>query len=89
MTTLPPAPEAPLQLILCGCSKSVCEASRCKCKNSYLYSTDLRCCGAEEDPCKIIPASNMLMTFERQFSCGVRHFFKYINKKALQSDLDV
>ena len=89
MTTLPPVPEAPPQLILCGYSKSVCKASRCTCKDSHLYSTDLCCCDAEEDPCKIFPASNMLMTFERQFSCGVRHFFKYINRKALQSDLDV
>ena len=28
MTTLPPAPEAPLQLIKCGCIKSVCKTSR-------------------------------------------------------------
>ena len=43
MTTLPPDPEAPLQLIKCGCSKSVCETSRCKCKGNHLhvYGTDL------------------------------------------------
>ena len=28
LTTLHPAPETPLQLIKCGCSKSVCETSR-------------------------------------------------------------
>ena len=41
MITLPPAPEAPLQLIKCGCSKSVCEISRHKCKANHLYCTDL------------------------------------------------
>ena len=54
MKTLPPAPEAPLQPIKCGCSKSVCETCRCKYKASQLYCTDLYCCGAEEDPCKTI-----------------------------------
>ena len=28
MTTLSPAPEVPLQLIKCGCSKSVCKTSQ-------------------------------------------------------------
>ena len=50
MTTLPFAPEAPLQLIDCGCSKSLCEPSRCKSKAYHLYCTDLCCCGADEDP---------------------------------------
>ena len=36
-----PDPEAPLQLIKCGCSKSVCLTSRCKCKANHLYGTDL------------------------------------------------
>ena len=31
---LPPAPEAPLQLIKCGCSMSVCETSPCKYKQT-------------------------------------------------------
>ena len=60
---LPPAPETPLQLIECGCSKSVCETSRCKYKANHLYCTDLCCCGAEEDSCKLLPVINMLMTF--------------------------
>ena len=58
MTTLPPGTEAPLLLIKCGCGKSACETSRCKCRANHLYRTDLCCCGAEEDSCK-----NMLMTF--------------------------
>ena len=41
MTTLPPDREAPLQLIKCGCSKSICEKYWCKCKANHLYGTDL------------------------------------------------
>ena len=63
MTTLPPAPE-------CSCSKSVCEISRCKCKAYHSDCTDLCCCGAEEDSCKTLPVTNMLVTFEQLFSCG-------------------
>ena len=70
MTTLPPSLKAPLQLIKYGCSKSVCEASRCKYKADYLYCTDLCFCGVEDDLCKILTVSNMLKTFERLFSFG-------------------
>ena len=52
-------PETPLQLIKCGCSMSVCETSRCKYKANHLYCTDLCCCGAEEDSCKMLPVINM------------------------------
>ena len=89
---LPPAPETPetpLQLIKCGCSMSVCETSRCKYKANHLYCTDLCCCGAEEDSCKLLPVINMLMTFEQLFSCGFRYFFSRINKNALLSDFDL
>ena len=86
---LPPAPENPLQLIKCGCSMSVCETSRCKYKANHLYCTDLCCCGAEEDSCKLLPVINMLMTFEQLFSCGFRYFFSRINKNALLSDFDL
>ena len=54
MTTLPPAPETPLQLIQCSCSKSACETSWCKCKSNHLFGTDLCNCGAEKDSCKHI-----------------------------------
>ena len=56
MTKLPPAPETLLQLVKCGCSKSACDTSRCKCKSNKLYCTDLCSCGAEEDGCKNIIA---------------------------------
>ena len=86
---LPPVPETNLQLIKCDCSKSVCEPSRCKYKVNHLYCTDLCCCGAEEDSCKILPVINMLMTFEQLVSCGFRYFFSRINKNALLSDFDL
>ena len=84
---LPPATETPLQLIKCDCCMSVCETSRCKYKANQLYCTDLCCCGAEEDACKMLPTINILMTIEKLFSCGFRHFFSRINKNALMSDL--
>ena len=83
---LHPAPETPLQLIKCGCSKSVCKTSRCKYKVNHLFCTDLCRCGAEEDSCKILPVINMLMTFEQLFSRGFRYFLSRINKNTLLSD---
>ena len=86
---LPPASETPLQLIKCGCSMSVCETSWCKYNANHLYSTDLCCCGAEEDSYKLLPVINMLMTFEQLFSCGFKYFFSRISKNALLSDFDL
>ena len=86
---LPLVPETSLQLIKCGCGMSVCETSRCKYKVNHLYCTDLCCCEAEEDSCKLLPVINKLMTFEQLFSCGFRYFFSRINKNALLSDFDL
>ena len=86
---LPPAPETTLQLIKCGGNMSVCETFRCKYKANHLHCTDLCCCGAAEETCKILPVINMLMTFEQLFSCGFRYFFSRINKNALLSDFDL
>ena len=80
MTILPLPPETLRQLVKYGCSKSVCETSWCRCKAIRLYCTELCCCGAEEESCKILPVINMLMTFDKLFSFGFRHFFSYINK---------
>ena len=41
MTTLFPAPEAVIELVRCGCSKSRCSSSRCNCKKAQLRCTDL------------------------------------------------
>ena len=46
---------------------SVCETSRCKYKANHLYCTDLCCCGAEEDSCKILPVINVLMLLNNYF----------------------
>ena len=86
---LPHDPETPLQLIQCGWSMSVCETSRCKYEANNLYCTDLCCCGAEKDSCKLLPVINMLMTFEQLFPCGFRYFFSRISKNALLSDFDL
>ena len=56
--------------------------SRCKYNANRLYCTYFCCCGAEEDQCRILPVSNMLMTFERLFSFGFSHFFNHTYKKA-------
>ena len=65
MTTLPPAPhpETPLQLIQCGCSKSVCKPSRCKC-NAIHYIV-LIC---------VAKSRRELMTFEQLFFIWIQTF---------------
>ena len=54
MTTLPPAPEAPLQLIKCSCSKSVCKTSRLT-----IYIVPI----CFEDPCKTIASEQLLLDY--------------------------
>lgn len=51
MTTLLPAPEAVIELVRCGCSKSRCSSSRCNCKKAQLRCTDLCGCSNDEEPC--------------------------------------
>ena len=41
MTNLPPAPEAILQLVKCGCSKERCSTKSCQCHKAGLNCTDL------------------------------------------------
>ena len=86
MTTLPLAPETPLQLIQCSCSKSVCENLGVSAKLT-IYIV-LICVAVEQKRThvKILPVTNMLMTFEQLFSCGFRHFFSRINKNGLLSE---
>ena len=68
---------------------SVCETSLCKYKANHLHCTDLCCCEAEEESCKMLPVINMLMTFVQLFSCGFRYFISRINKNASLSDFDL
>ena len=52
MTKLPPAPEAIIQLVKCGCTKQ-CASNRCQCRKNGLACTDLFACSDEEDePCQ-------------------------------------
>ena len=46
MTTLPPAPQATINLVNCKCAKEQCSTNRCQCKKNGLYCTDL--CGREQ-----------------------------------------
>jgi len=49
MTTLPPAPEAVIQLVKCKCAKDQCSSKRCQCRKSGLCCTDL--CYCSENGC--------------------------------------
>ena len=52
MTHLPPAPDAVLHLVKCGCKKDCCGNNRCKCRKAGLQCTDLcSCANNDEDGC--------------------------------------
>lgn len=51
MTPLPPAPEAIIQLVKCGCAKSRCSSNRCNCRKAQLKCTDLCSCADYDDFC--------------------------------------
>ena len=89
MMTLPTVPETPLQLIQCGCSKSVCKTSWCKCKSNHFI---VLICVTEEQKrthVKLLPVINILISCEQLISCGIRHFLSRINKNALLFDYDL
>ena len=41
MSKLPPAPEASIHLIKCGCTKTRCSTNHCQCRKAGLVCTDL------------------------------------------------
>ena len=49
MTTLTPAPDAVVQLVRCGCTKSKCSSNRCSCRKANLNCTDLCSCFDVDD----------------------------------------
>ena len=49
MTTLPPAPEAVIELVKCGCSKERCSTNRCQCRRAGLLCTDLCSCSDDSE----------------------------------------
>lgn len=52
MTTLPPAPQAVIQLVKCGCAKERYLTNRCKCCKANLNCTDLCNSCESEDICE-------------------------------------
>ena len=49
MTTLPPAPEAVIELVKCGCSKERYSTNRCQCRRAGLLCTDLCSCSDDSE----------------------------------------
>ena len=45
--TLPPAPMALLELIVCGCTKAMCKDAHCTCSRNKLSCTDACKCGVQ------------------------------------------
>ena len=56
-TTLPPAPDAVIELVKCGCSKTNCGTERCTCKKNSLRCTELCGCSDNDDECLNIHVS--------------------------------
>ena len=50
MTSLPPAPEAIIQLVKCGCIKTLRSTNRCNCRKAELQCTNLCSC-VDSDLC--------------------------------------
>ena len=52
MMRLPPAPDAVLDLVKCGCAKERCSTNRCQCWKAGLKCTDLcSCIDGGDEPC--------------------------------------
>lgn len=51
MANLPPAPEAILQLVKCGCSKERCSTNRCQCRKVGVNCTELCNCSYNGETC--------------------------------------
>ena len=52
MTRLPPAPEAVIHLVKCGCVKQRCETNHCQCRKAGLNCTDLCSCSDNGEKCE-------------------------------------
>lgn len=48
MTSLPPAPEAIVHLVKCGCTTTTCSTRRCACYKNKLTCTDLCACSGDD-----------------------------------------
>ena len=52
MTSLPPAPDAIINLVKCDCPHSHCTNNLCKCRKNGLSCTELCGCSNESDECE-------------------------------------
>ena len=52
MTTTPPAPEAIIEMVKCGCVKQRCSTNRCQCRKAGLTCTELCACSDDDEPCE-------------------------------------
>ncbi len=50
LTNEPLAPVSVMEMVRCGCDKSMC-SGRCSCKDNNVNCTELCSCGADEDHC--------------------------------------
>ena len=51
LTTTPPAPEAIIEMVKCGCVKQQCSTNQCHCRKAGLTCTELCAC-SDEEPCE-------------------------------------
>jgi len=51
MTSMPPAPEAIIQLVKCACIKTRCSTNRCNCRKAELKYTNMCSCADSGDLC--------------------------------------
>ena len=52
MTTMPPAPEAIIEMVKCGSGKQQCTTNRCQCQKAGLTCTELCACSDDDEPCE-------------------------------------
>ena len=52
MATLPPAPEATIQIVQCRCANEQCLTNRCQRRKAGLQCKDLCSCSDDDDECE-------------------------------------
>ena len=60
MSTTPPAPEAIIEMVKCGCGKHRCSTNRCQCRKAGLTCNEL-CAWSDDDE----PFENALQEDDR------------------------
>ena len=52
MTTSPPAPEAIIEMVKCGCGTQRCSTNRCQRRKAGLTCTELCAWADDDEPCE-------------------------------------